>query len=69
MGGPEEDGVSLAGTVDGVTVGDAGNIDIMGTFEDPNFAGEAFRPHAIVAPPRSAACATNPRKAHPGQPA
>lgn len=41
-GGTEEDGIILNGTIDSVTVGDAGDFTVTGTFGEPNNVGETF---------------------------
>ena len=41
-GGTEGDGITLNGTVESVTVGDAGDFTVTGTFGEPNLAGETF---------------------------
>jgi peptidoglycan hydrolase-like protein with peptidoglycan-binding domain len=41
-GGTESDGITLEGRVESVTVGDAGNFTVTGTFEGPNLGGEEF---------------------------
>lgn len=41
-GGTESDGITLKGRVESVTVGDAGDFTVTGTFEAPNLEGEEF---------------------------
>jgi peptidoglycan hydrolase-like protein with peptidoglycan-binding domain len=41
-GGTEQDGITLNGVVEGVTVGDAGNFTVTGVFGPPNFIDEEF---------------------------
>lgn len=41
-GGTESDGITLNGTVESVSVGDAGNFTVTGTFGPPNNEGEEF---------------------------
>ena len=41
-GGTESDGITLNGDINAVTVGDAGNFTVTGTFTEPNNVGEEF---------------------------